>query len=107
LIVHCTAGKDRTGVICALVLSLCGVDDEVVAQEYALTEIGLTTEWKNGVIEHLMGNPALNGNMAGALNMISARFVPLLHFVIWTLMFSQSCKYAGYSENAPREIRRG
>jgi protein tyrosine/serine phosphatase len=36
LIVHCTAGKDRTGVICALVLSLCGVDDEVVAKEYSL-----------------------------------------------------------------------
>jgi protein tyrosine/serine phosphatase len=73
LIVHCTAGKDRTGVICALVLSLCGVDDEVVAHEYSLTEVGLTTEWKTAVIEHLMDNPALRGNMDGALNMISAR----------------------------------
>lgn len=53
LIVHCTAGKDRTGVICALVLSLCGVPDEVVAYEYSLTEIGLTNEWKQGVISHL------------------------------------------------------
>ena len=75
LIVHCTAGKDRTGVICALVLSLCGVDDEVVAHEYSLTEVGLTTEWKAAVIEHLMDNPVLQGNMAGALNMISARYV--------------------------------
>ena len=53
LIVHCTAGKDRTGVICALVLSLCGVDDEVVANEYSLTEIGLPEEWKKAVIEHV------------------------------------------------------
>jgi protein tyrosine/serine phosphatase len=73
LIVHCTAGKDRTGVICALVLSLCGVDDEVVAHEYALTEVGLSTEWKEAVIEHLMDNPALKGNMEGAWNMISAK----------------------------------
>jgi protein tyrosine/serine phosphatase len=73
LIVHCTAGKDRTGVICALVLSLCGVDDEVVAHEYSLTEAGLPTEWKGAVIKHLMDNPALKGNMEGALNMISAK----------------------------------
>ena len=73
LIVHCTAGKDRTGVICAIILSLCGVDDEIVAHEYALTEIGLPEAWKQGVIEHLMVHPALKDNMAGALNMISAR----------------------------------
>lgn len=40
-IVHCTAGKDRTGVLCALLLSLCGVEDDIVAGEYALTEAGL------------------------------------------------------------------
>ncbi|KAI8627047.1 tyrosine phosphatase [Xylariaceae sp. FL1651] len=33
-LVHCTAGKDRTGVIVALVLSLCGVSDEAVVHEY-------------------------------------------------------------------------
>ena len=49
LIVHCTAGKDRTGVICALVLShFCGVDALVTS---TLTEIGLTQEWKESVID--------------------------------------------------------
>lgn len=48
----------------------------MVAHEYSLTEVGLTTEWKTSVIEHLMDNPALKGNMAGAMNMISARYVP-------------------------------
>jgi protein-tyrosine phosphatase len=37
VVVHCMAGKDRTGLVCALTLSLLGVPDEDVAQEYALT----------------------------------------------------------------------
>lgn len=34
---HCTAGKDRTGVAAALVLSLMGVDRETVLDDYELT----------------------------------------------------------------------
>ena len=34
---HCSAGKDRTGVLAALVLSVLGVDDEVVAADYHLS----------------------------------------------------------------------
>jgi protein-tyrosine phosphatase len=34
---HCAAGKDRTGVLAALVLALLGVDDEVIIEDYALT----------------------------------------------------------------------
>jgi protein-tyrosine phosphatase len=38
IVVHCMAGKDRTGVVCALALALLGVSDEDVAGDYALTE---------------------------------------------------------------------
>jgi hypothetical protein len=38
VVVHCLAGKDRTGVVIAIVLSLLGVDDEMVATDYALSE---------------------------------------------------------------------
>jgi protein-tyrosine phosphatase len=34
---HCAAGKDRTGVLAALVLSSLGVSEEVVVDDYALT----------------------------------------------------------------------
>jgi len=37
-IYHCTAGKDRTGVISALVLNLLDVDDEVVIRDYTLSQ---------------------------------------------------------------------
>jgi protein tyrosine/serine phosphatase len=38
---HCAAGKDRTGVLAALVLSLLGVDDEVIAADYGLSRLGM------------------------------------------------------------------
>jgi protein-tyrosine phosphatase len=37
LVIHCTAGKDRTGFACALVLHALGVPDEIIAEDYLLT----------------------------------------------------------------------
>jgi protein-tyrosine phosphatase len=37
LVVHCTAGKDRTGFACALILHALGVPDEVINEDYLLT----------------------------------------------------------------------
>ena len=34
---HCTSGKDRTGIVAALLLDLLGVDDDVIADDYVLT----------------------------------------------------------------------
>ncbi|WP_305782952.1 tyrosine-protein phosphatase [Symbioplanes lichenis] len=40
-VVHCMAGKDRTGVVCALTLALLGVSDEDIAADYHLTEASM------------------------------------------------------------------
>jgi len=45
LLVHCTGGKDRTGVVIALVQSLLGVDDDVIATDYARSEEHLLAAW--------------------------------------------------------------
>ena len=37
LVIHCTAGKDRTGFACALILHALGVPDDVIAEDYLLT----------------------------------------------------------------------
>ncbi|HKF75298.1 MAG TPA: tyrosine-protein phosphatase [Candidatus Dormibacteraeota bacterium] len=37
ILVHCHAGKDRTGVVVALLLSIAGVDREAIAEDYALS----------------------------------------------------------------------
>ena len=55
ILVHCTAGKDRTGMFAALLLSLLGVDDETIAYEYTLTEVGLK-ELKPFFLERIMAN---------------------------------------------------
>ena len=34
---HCTAGKDRTGVVSALLLGLAGVPREIIVEDYALS----------------------------------------------------------------------
>jgi protein-tyrosine phosphatase len=36
-IVHCAAGKDRTGLFCALVLTEAGVDHDTVVEDYLMT----------------------------------------------------------------------
>ncbi|MBN1173669.1 MAG: tyrosine-protein phosphatase [Micromonosporaceae bacterium] len=41
VVVHCLAGKDRTGVICALILAVLGVTDTDIAKDYALSVSGL------------------------------------------------------------------
>lgn len=37
LVIHCTAGKDRTGVACALVLHALDIPDDVILEDYLLT----------------------------------------------------------------------
>jgi protein-tyrosine phosphatase len=37
LVIHCTAGKDRTGFACALILHALGVPEEVISEDYLLT----------------------------------------------------------------------
>ena len=39
VVIHCTAGKDRTGITIALLLNLVGVSDEQVAADYELSSL--------------------------------------------------------------------
>jgi protein tyrosine/serine phosphatase len=44
VLIHCLAGKDRTGIAVALLLSLVGVSDAEIAADYALSEGSLAAE---------------------------------------------------------------
>jgi len=50
-IIHCTAGKDRTGVVVALLLSVLGVSDDIVAADFAATSLFLDEDFRRGVAE--------------------------------------------------------
>ena len=76
---HCAAGKDRTGLLAAFVLELLGVDDDVIAADYALTAVIMPT-MRRRFEERLAGDPEarkrmkLNPMPPGALDeMLSAR----------------------------------
>ena len=51
VLVHCMAGKDRTGLVSALLLRLAGVPVTEVAADYALTEANLAPRWRAWIEE--------------------------------------------------------
>lgn len=51
---HCYAGKDRTGIVAMLLLSIVGVADELIASDYAETNVHikhLQEEWRAAAIK--------------------------------------------------------
>lgn len=45
VLVHCTAGKDRTGLVVALVLSALEIERDIILADYAATTANLAGEW--------------------------------------------------------------
>lgn len=70
------AGKDRTGVLAALLLKLAGVDDDTIAEDYALTRVGREPA-REMVMARLARMPMFAANNEAALNMLTSRCVCL------------------------------
>ena len=76
-LVHCAAGKDRTGVVVAFALSVAGVADEDVAAEYAAEPDGVAR-----TVERLRGLPgyaAMIDNLPAEAHLTPAHY--LEHFL--------------------------
>jgi protein-tyrosine phosphatase len=78
---HCTAGKDRTGILAALILRLAGVAIEPVAADYALTDAGNLL--RRGLVDGMSAHEqraraflfsAPHHGMAGLLHDIDERY---------------------------------
>ncbi len=51
VVVHCFAGKDRTGIVAALLLRLAGVGHETIGADYAVTAENLRPRWDAWLLE--------------------------------------------------------
>jgi protein tyrosine/serine phosphatase len=67
-------GKDRTALICALVLSLCGVDDDIVAEEYSLSDIGLEA-LRDEIVNSLLRKDVFRSDPEEAKKLVLATYV--------------------------------
>ena len=54
VLIHCMAGKDRTGVACALTLHALGVPDETIMEDYTLTNRFMNAAYREHRLAQLM-----------------------------------------------------
>jgi protein-tyrosine phosphatase len=59
LVFHCTAGKDRTGVLAALVLDILGVEPETIVADYVITADRLEL-----IIDRIRNDPTYSAGMS-------------------------------------------
>ena len=81
LVFHCAAGKDRTGVLAALVLDLLGVDSDLIVDDYLIT-----AERMELILGRYRSDPAFEARMAkvppsrfGVQTSTMERFLDVLH----------------------------
>jgi len=79
-IFHCTAGKDRTGIIAAIILKLAGVPDEEISKDYALTRVGREPA-REMIMSRLSKEPLFASNNEAALNMFTCRHETMQAFL--------------------------
>jgi protein-tyrosine phosphatase len=65
-LVHCSAGKDRTGIVVAMVLAVLGVPDELIAADYALSGSYLDPA-NTAAIGQLQAGTGLGEELTGSL----------------------------------------
>lgn len=93
-LIHCVAGKDRTGVVIAVLLALVGVPDQDIATDYALSAAGLAAfrrwaaEHDSDVAEWLTRVPP---------QLLEARPEAMLDFLRW--LRERHGSVAGYAES--------
>ncbi|KAG0238974.1 hypothetical protein BGW41_007990 [Actinomortierella wolfii] len=78
-VVHCTAGKDRTGVVCALIQLLCGIDEEQIAWEYELTSRCMAIKEQDvQFLKNLMGEDTPDEKIRNVLSTKEAYMIRFL-----------------------------
>jgi hypothetical protein len=66
MLIHCTAGKDRTGMICMLLQSVAGFSDEEIITEYTISEIEAKDIMAKALQRH--ANPLIDPDIMSGAN---------------------------------------
>lgn len=72
MLIHCTAGKDRTGITSGILMSLLGVDDDMVVSCYAQSGDNLGDAFKNTVVSGLMSDKGVGHISAAQTAMLAS-----------------------------------
>ncbi|TFK43788.1 protein-tyrosine phosphatase-like protein [Crucibulum laeve] len=95
---HCTAGKDRTGIIAAILLKLAGVENDAIAHDYSLTRVGREPA-REMIMSRLSKEPLFASNNEAALNMFTCR-----HETMSAFLNLLEEKYSGVEEYIRRYV---
>ncbi|WEV63939.1 tyrosine-protein phosphatase [Bifidobacterium sp. ESL0732] len=66
MLIHCTAGKDRTGITAGILMSLLGVSDDMVVSCYAQSGANLGAAFKKAVMKGLTNDEKGVGQITAA-----------------------------------------
>lgn len=76
VLVHCTAGKDRTGIASAIILRALGVSAAIAVEDYLRTNDHLSLPWRRQMIAQMFpGNPPINDAAADVMFSADASFL--------------------------------
>lgn len=76
VLIHCAAGKDRTGIAAAIILLALGVPIETVVEDYLLTNGHLNLDWRARMLAQMFpDNPSINTKVADVMFKADADFL--------------------------------
>ncbi|KAK0613438.1 protein-tyrosine phosphatase-like protein [Immersiella caudata] len=81
LVVHCNAGRDRTGVISGMLLGLAGVDPDIIALDFMLSRIGTEPAREQLLAFAMRGTGVTSVDEPGFYNLCSLRVSSWERFV--------------------------
>lgn len=90
VLVHCAAGKDRTGLVIALVLEAAGAARSAVVEDYSRTEAALPSSFRRAVLDRLSERIIDSAEMASAVRLHLASPPEVLDGALQTLA-EESC----------------
>jgi protein-tyrosine phosphatase len=78
---YCVAGKDRTGIVAAIILALLAVPDETIAADYAATADSFERFLELARLDGALGD--LSGDQRVASSLLGAEAETMLSFLGW------------------------